>query len=260
MSAFCPLSKKVFGNARIDRGARHRLLVFLVLSRLLYNVHVWSSVPIVAYAKMNAFYMRGLRRIAEAQRFQQSGHGSDEKIRLVLRAPSLQCLILRRRMLLLSSVARHAPPFLTSLLAARDSSAVQCLPWVRLVVKDLKAMYMFHEHKLQDLGDPGVHTNADKWFEFARAFPVQWKQLVNRVFYANMPMDKSEHKSESVDSHVCTFACAHFPCRFCYEQISMFSHEQSIISVLHLILFCLSLLFVPSAGYASRLVLALWPM
>ena len=169
-------------------------------------------------------------------------------------------MILRRRLLLLSSVAQHAPPFLTSLLAARDSSATQCLPWAHLVVKDLKAMYMFHGHKLEELGDPEVHTNADKWFEFARAFPVQWKQLVNRVFYANMPMDKSEHKSERVDSHVCTVTCAHCPCRFATNK-SLCSHmEQSIRSVLHLALLCLSLLSVPSAGCASRLVLASWPM
>ena len=122
MSAFCPLSKKVFGNARIDRAVRNRLFASLDLSRLLYNVHDWSAIPRVAYSKFNAVYMRGLRRIAGAQRYQQSGHGSDQTIRVVLRAPSPQCLIHRRRLLLLSSVVQHAPTFVTSLLAARDST------------------------------------------------------------------------------------------------------------------------------------------
>eukprot|EP00973_Karenia_brevis_P017938 2465190-Karenia_brevis.AAC.1 len=74
MSAYAPLATKIFGCIRLSRHVRLRLYNALVVSRLIYNVHVWSNVSKAAYTRLNSVYMRGLRRIAGKCKFQQSGH------------------------------------------------------------------------------------------------------------------------------------------------------------------------------------------
>ena len=81
MSVYCPLSFKRFGSCRIHRDIRMRLFSSLVIPRLLYKVNVWSVLRRSAYAKLNAVYMKGLRRIAGMMRFKSTGHGSDEQVR-----------------------------------------------------------------------------------------------------------------------------------------------------------------------------------
>ena len=191
---------------RLERAIRSRLFTSLVLSRLLYNVHVWSIIPKSGYAKLNSVYMRGLWRIAGAQRFQSTGHGSDESVRRCLGAQSLQCLILRRRLLLVSAIARFAPPFLTALLSARDAYGLQCLPWVWLVLHDLSVMLSHYPSKLAELGDPARFS--DRWLQFARDDPVPWKHLVNNIVFAPMPLDKVEDKHVH-DPRVYSFSCGH---------------------------------------------------
>ena len=63
MSAYVPLALKVFGAARIARSVRLHLFFSLVVSRLIYNVHVWSNITQAMYTTLNSAYMRGLRRI-----------------------------------------------------------------------------------------------------------------------------------------------------------------------------------------------------
>jgi hypothetical protein len=69
MSAYAPIAKKVSGATRISRVVRERLFTSLVVSRLLYNVHTWSKLTRSMYSKLNAVYMRGLRRVAGKNHF-----------------------------------------------------------------------------------------------------------------------------------------------------------------------------------------------
>ena len=132
MAAFAPISKKVFGNIGVARAVRLRLFHSLVLSRLLYNVQTWSALSHTAYNRLNSIYMRGLRRIAACAKYDaQSAHvaGSDASVRTLLGVPSLQCIIMQRRLLLLASVLRNGSVRLVSLLAAYGRGGQQ-LPWV----------------------------------------------------------------------------------------------------------------------------------
>ena len=215
MSIYFPLSSKIFGSCRIHRDIRMRLFSCLVISRLLYNVHVWSVLPRSAYEKLNAVYMKGLRRIAGMMRFKSTGHGYNEQVRRELDAPSLQCLIVRRRLLLLSSLSQFAPPLFSTLLAARDSTHTQCLPWVRLVMHDLTTMFFRHAANLAELGDPQHH--ADRWYFFARDFPIPWKTLVNCMFFHTMPLDRVEEK-QAVSFSACSHACEHCSERFASQK------------------------------------------
>jgi hypothetical protein len=196
MSAFSPISKKVFGNISVTRNVRLRLFHSLVLSRLLYNVQTWSVVPQAAYNKLNSVYMRGLRRIAACSKYDaETAHaaGTDARVRALLEAPSLQCTLMQRRLLLLASVLRNGSPRILSMLAARGQGG-QLLPWVRLVCNDLKRLAEFHGDKLEELGDPS--ENGSRWASFIVDFPRAWRELVKSVFYNTMEGDMAA-KSKS---------------------------------------------------------------
>ena len=212
MASYCPLSAKIFACRRIARQVRIRLFMSLVVSRLLYNVHVWSHMPKKAYAKLNAVYMRGLRRIADAARFRATGHGSDLSVRQALDLPSLQCLIAQRRLLLLSSLLRSAPPHLISLLSLPAGAAGKKLPWVQLVLRDLDLFYRFHETRVQELGPPSEHP--ERWEAFIIRFPGQWKSSVKRLHLPEMQFDAPGEQTP-LPAPLARFTCptcsSHFP-------------------------------------------------
>ena len=204
MASYGPLSSKVFACKRIARPIRVRLFFSLVLSRLIYNVHVWSQLPRSAYNKLNAVYMRGLRRIADAAKFRASGHGTDLSVRQKLGLPSLQCIISQRRLLLLSSLLRFAPPQLPHLLSFCEGADRRRLPWTQLLIEDLELMASFFHDKLASLGPPS--TNGEQWATFIRNYPSQWRQLVKMMCISEMPLDAPGQKSQ-VPSQAAYFNC-----------------------------------------------------
>ena len=54
MSAFGPLACSLFGSTRLAIKLKLNFLRSLILSRLLFNVHVWSHVTLFAVCKLNA--------------------------------------------------------------------------------------------------------------------------------------------------------------------------------------------------------------
>ena len=212
MSAFTPIAKKVFGNPWVARSVRLRLLSSLILSRLLYNVATWSVLPQAAYNKLNSVYMRVLRRIADCTKYSaESAHtsGSDAYVRTLLGVPSLQCLILQRRLLLLGSVLRHGSSRLVALLAARGRDN-QPLPWVRLIQDDLRRVATFHGCKMDELGDPTV--NGDRWMKLILAWPSEWRCMVRALHFNSMELDvaskaktaSGEWGSQPPSNHYCS--------------------------------------------------------
>eukprot|EP00973_Karenia_brevis_P011041 1494564-Karenia_brevis.AAC.1 len=110
------------------------------------------------YSKLNSVYMRGLRRIAGKVKFDATSAreaGSDHSVRVMLGAPSLLCIIMRRRLLLLASVLRYGPPHLLAILATR-SKTNECapLPWVSLVLADLRQLWAAQRARFDELGSP----------------------------------------------------------------------------------------------------------
>ena len=196
MAAYAPISKKVFGNPRLSRGLRMRLWMSLVISRLLYNVHVWSVLSQSMYTRLNSVYMRALRRIAGRSCYDAtSAHrgGTDAAVRLELGASSLQCLLMQRRLTFLASILKNGSHGLHALLATtgRDS---QPLPWVRLIRSDLQRISKLCAAKLSDLGHPLI--DPDKWASFIVKFPGEWKQLVKSCSITTMEMDRPLKKDK----------------------------------------------------------------
>ena len=135
MASYAPLAKKVYGAVEISRRVRLRLLFALVVSRLIFNVHIWGEISRDHYKRLNAVYMRGLRMIAGKSRFsRESGQkATDADVRRELGAMSLSCLLLQRRLRLLGQIVKFGNPQLLSLLATvrRDGSKIS---WVRSVI------------------------------------------------------------------------------------------------------------------------------
>ena len=113
------------------------------------------------YQKMNSMYMRVLRRIAGMCKYSGNCEGSDSKVRAALGAPSLMCLIMRKRLLLVSSVVSHGSDALRAMLSCKSRGVdAMCLPWIRHVRADMHALQVFHAPRLDELGDPGLHSEA----------------------------------------------------------------------------------------------------
>ena len=67
-AAYGPLAVKIFASTKVEEELKLQLMWSLVMSRLLYNVHV--IVPTRAYLRaLNGVYMRGVRRIGDQCRF-----------------------------------------------------------------------------------------------------------------------------------------------------------------------------------------------
>jgi len=97
MSAYAPIAVKVFGSNRINISQRLSFMSSLVLSRLLFNVHVLVMFH-TGLRKLNGPYMRTLRRILGVPRFEKS-ELSDYQVRESLGQPSIDCLVLRQRLM-----------------------------------------------------------------------------------------------------------------------------------------------------------------
>jgi len=224
LAAYFPLAKKVFGAIRIQRAVRLRLFSSLVVSRLIDNIYTWSKITGAMYSKLNSVYMRGLRRIAARSRFSVESAraaGSDQLVREELGVPSLHFLIVQKRLMLLASVMKHAPPHVTAMLApCTEDPDRQRLPWVRLVLDDLNRLKNFQAQKLAELGLPS--GSPAEWAKFMQGYPSQWKQLVKTLHYFACEYDLQ--KASALTTQNATPAWRHR----CFQCSRAFRTEQCL--------------------------------
>ena len=138
LSAYCPLASKIFGAHRLGFWLKLVFLHSLIMSRLLYQVQLWSGKP-KALRNLNLVHMRALRRIAGESRFSSVSACSHHEVRTKLGQPSLDCLVPPRRLLHLATIEEARTPILHALLSPRLKHGH--LPWSSLVMKDIKHMY-----------------------------------------------------------------------------------------------------------------------
>ena len=229
MASYVPIAFKVFGARQISRPVRLRLFFALIISRLVYNVHVWANIPLRHYRRLNSVYMRGLRMIAGKSRFsaESSAGVTDHDIRYQLGAMSLQCMLTRRRLLLLCQVVCHGNFQLHALLATtkRDGSRI---PWVQLIIADLKLLYKHMYNKLAWLGDPV--TTAEEWWSFIRKYPVQWQQIVKSLHVTTMELDTG---GKSTCGDVVAASSTLHPCSICGSSFTSSRALQSHVRAKH---------------------------
>ena len=202
-AAYGPLAVKIFASTKVEEELKLQLMWSLVMSRLLYNVHV--IVPTRAYLRaLNGVYMRGVRRIGDQCRFEQTS--TDAEVRRAAGAPSIDCILCRTRLRYFASVLRSSPATLLALLSSRPRGRL--LPWVALIVADM--------HKLRSLSSlcaplPCPEEAPGAWVAFALESPHRWARAVACLFFVDSACDV---RPAAADGMLHPFACAACDARF----------------------------------------------
>ena len=157
MAAYSPLSRRIFGALTIGIWPKLLFLESLVLSTLLFNAHV-RVLDHRALAALNSVYMRSLRRIADETRFSKHDNISDVHVRMKLGQPSIDCLLVRARLLYLSRMLRSKNSFLIAVLATRDSKGNLMMPWTLQAISDLHVLF---DHSVQ--ARAAMCANRRRW-------------------------------------------------------------------------------------------------
>ena len=187
-AAYAPIAKKVFGQVRFPQALRLNLAFTLVFSRLLFGVHVWSCIPLAAYLRLNAGYMKVLRQISAQSRYDANCKLDDLAVRKLLKKPSLQCVVSKARLKLLCSALINANAVMLALLGAQSRAGVR-LPWLTLVLDDLHLFFVFHGATLASVGSPRDSMNLDKWFLYITNFQGEFLDLVRSFVLYEMDLD-----------------------------------------------------------------------
>ena len=207
-AVFGQLTKKVLTSAKIDVSTRISLLFSLVFSVLLYNSETWDKLTLDVGRKIQHFYVYALSRTTRTPvSFVDSrGFMSDREFLNAWNFPSINCLIMRRRLKFYAALL-HSP-----------SSAILCLgqawsdtpsQWAMTAADDLLAMQK-QSRTLSVLGDPRYEWR--QWVDFIVHSKFRWKYMVN-AYFENEVLFRTEtdvintcisDKSELANHHVCT--------------------------------------------------------
>ena len=174
LSAFIPLASKVFGSAAIARGTKVRLGTSIIVSKLLFGVHVWSTFSGSARRALNKVYMKLWRRIAGDPNF-GSAKFSDLRVRQLLRIDSLDCAVRCRRLKYLSRIMHARVPELHALLNATNQKGT-AQPWIRLIADDLAVLFRYLPRVFGSLPPPWI--DAAPYWRLAGTFPNEWFSIV----------------------------------------------------------------------------------
>ena len=212
-SAYAPIAMKVLGRQTLARLQRIRLASALVFSRLFYNTAVWSSISTWSLGKLNAMYMRVLRRILGATRFDDTCAMTDLQVRTLIGMPAIECYISRLRLSYFASMLTSPAFTLRALLAitAPDGSR---LPWWSLLVADLQLLHDTFPRRFAELGRPQRDTawlesqDASQWCSFIEAFPHQFRESVKQLVVHESVLDThvgplNAPECTSHGAHVC---------------------------------------------------------
>jgi hypothetical protein len=99
----------------------------LIWSRLFFNIQT-LIITVSGLRVLNAAYMRVLRRVAGLMRFDTNAC-SDCEVRDKLLQPSIDCVLVRKRLAYAAPLAQKGPPVLVMLLA--DEHGGRPIPWCR---------------------------------------------------------------------------------------------------------------------------------
>jgi hypothetical protein len=133
--------------------------------------------------------------------------------------------------MLLMSVLRSEVKSLMTLLAvvsARGDN--RRLPWVELVIEDMRILARYHGGRLEELGNP--RENAAKWQRFITDHPGAWRQLVAELHFFDSPLDAaatSKHTSSlgHFNEHICV-ACLETGCPAIFvSEKALMCHQRS---------------------------------
>ena len=195
---------KVWSNRDLPEHIRVSVYKACVLSRLVYNAHIWASgVGPRRWARLEAVQMRVLRRIAGEVGNDKKHPATNGEVRRMLGVLPVEMIVWQRRMCYLPQLLRGGPSSLHALLALRKGHIR--MPWVKLVLGDIELLRSWSSN-LSEF--PSPLEDPDVWTKFAAEFPRQWKQIVKKCFSYGATSDPSNADTEvAAPPPVCAFAC-----------------------------------------------------
>ena len=200
LSAYCAMAGRVFKAHGISVDTKLSLAHTLLWSRLFFNCHI--HVHDISYmAALNHNYMRVLRAITDKANY-GAVKTSDAEVRKISQQPSIECIMMRRRLGYLSRLLRHAPGPLVALLQSRPGG--KQLKWVRLIVQDLEHI---HKHLPSLSHMPTPTENCEAWFELVVRFPREWKQNISAVFSVDSVLDRRRARMCELENDLFGFRC-----------------------------------------------------
>ena len=219
MQAYTPLAGKVFSSPHIPARLKVILMMYLILSRLLYNTHIWTPCA-RALGRLNTAYMRVVRRIFGEPRFGKTEH-DDATVRALLGVPSIDCLLQRRRLLYLGRLMRAPLSTIHAVLALTHKGA--CLPWIRLVQKDLSDMHTRVPEMAS--GFPPPLTAPHAWSSLMRDAKA-WHEAVCKIRFSDSVLDDKQAPAISVQlAHTCEDCTKCFATRQALLQHKRIAHS-----------------------------------
>jgi hypothetical protein len=132
MNSFVPLARPILGSTSVGAKRKTAMAWSLVMSRLTFNIHVWSQFNGRARGIVYAMYMRVWRRILGDPRYGKP-RWNDKEVRCALQVPSLDCFVRRRRLKYFSRLASSDVPALHASLQARGKYG-ELMPWINLII------------------------------------------------------------------------------------------------------------------------------
>ena len=176
MASYSPIAGSIFSSPVISAKRKIALAFSLIVSKLVYNVHVWSSFGGKPRRQLNVVYMKVWRRIASKSRY-AAGCGNDLLIRQILDVPSLDCLMRKNRLKYLSRLLVAGIPALDALLHSRGKLDTK-LPWVELVLADMQLLYNTFPSIFASFSSPDLDSVV--WVNAIRDYPQEWCNIVDR--------------------------------------------------------------------------------
>ena len=216
LAAYAPIAGKVIGADFISVHLRLCLMCSLDISRLLYDIHT-LTMSVAGLRKLNGPYMRTLRAIAGRRRFAVTDNSTDLEVRRVVGQPSVDSLVLQRRLAYYPRLAQRRPDALVALL--QSSCAESRISWVNQVARDLDFVY---EH-VRSLELPAPHLDPGAWLAVMLHEGPQWRLAVEECSYVHSVLDAV------VDSE-CPEACVAHMCALCGDPRPAFASPKVLAS------------------------------
>ena len=215
MQSYVPIAHSVLGNCCFRVRDRVNLARSLCFSRLLFNVHVWSSLSPWAVRRLNGGYMRVLQRIAVQPKY-KACQWTDEKVRVCLNMPEIMCYISQNRLCYLAQLAEGRADTLLSLLN------MSCqLPWVILVKQDLVQLWTDRHRPL------ATRSTMQRFGRTTLHGSHQWKRQVRSWIRTSSVLAESATKGgcKRKTQNEYVFKCG--TCGVCFEgDRALRCHEQ----------------------------------
>ena len=193
--------------------------ITFVMSRLFYNVHVWSTFAGKARDILNAVYMRTWRRAVGDLRHGRTTWTNAQVLHMV-GMPKIETFVRRRRLNYFLRLANVKFDALHTLLQQRDKYGKQ-LPWVQLIVGDLRALKHFFADKLNELPCPSV--SIEPYWRLATDYPHEWKCLVKQLGDVSIEVIPADvHSGGAHADGLSTYTCEQCSAAFCtYKKLAV---------------------------------------